>query len=168
MDGSVHTFKARLVAKGYAKTYGIDYKETVSPVADIKAIRIVLAISVLKQASRSWNKRFDDEIKKYGFSQNLDEPCVYQRASGSIVVFIILHVDDILLMRNNITMLQDVNSWFGIFFAMKYLGEATFILGIKIYRDRSKQLISLRQSTYIDKILKKFKANNSKSGNIPM
>ncbi|GJW35830.1 retrotransposon protein, putative, ty1-copia subclass [Tanacetum coccineum] len=29
----------------------------------------------LKQASRSWNKRFDEEIKRFGFDQNLDEPC---------------------------------------------------------------------------------------------
>nr|GFD28052.1 hypothetical protein [Tanacetum cinerariifolium] len=28
----------------------------------------------LKQASRQWNKRFDNEIKKFGFTQNYDEP----------------------------------------------------------------------------------------------
>nr|GEZ06786.1 hypothetical protein [Tanacetum cinerariifolium] len=44
----------------------------------------------LKQASRQWNKRFDDEIKKFGFSQNRDEPCVYVKASGSYVTFLIL------------------------------------------------------------------------------
>nr|GFA66158.1 zinc finger, CCHC-type [Tanacetum cinerariifolium] len=60
----------------------------------------------LKQASRQWNKRFDDEIKKFGFTQNRDEPCVYIKASGSNVTFLILYVDDILLMGNSIPMLQ--------------------------------------------------------------
>ncbi|GJV01461.1 zinc finger, CCHC-type containing protein [Tanacetum coccineum] len=44
MDGTVHTFKARLIAKGYTQTHDVDYGETFSPVADIRAIRILLAI----------------------------------------------------------------------------------------------------------------------------
>ncbi|GKA15061.1 zinc finger, CCHC-type containing protein [Tanacetum coccineum] len=44
MDGNVHTFKARIVAKGYTQTYSVYYRETFSPVADIRAIRILLAI----------------------------------------------------------------------------------------------------------------------------
>ncbi|GJY16942.1 retrotransposon protein, putative, ty1-copia subclass [Tanacetum coccineum] len=133
MDGAVHTYKARLVAKGFTQTSRIDYEETFSLVADIRAIRILIAIAVfydyeiwqmdvktvflngylseevymeqpegfinqkfpnrvcklkrsiygLKQASRNWNKRFDDEIKKFGLSQNRDEPYVYVKASGS-------------------------------------------------------------------------------------
>ncbi|GJS51307.1 retrotransposon protein, putative, ty1-copia subclass [Tanacetum coccineum] len=218
MDGEVHTYKARLVAKGCTQTYGIDYEETFSPVADIRAIRILIAIAAyydyeiwqmdvktaflngrldediymeqpegyvnpkypnrvcklqrsiygLKQASRQWNKRFDEEIKKFGFTQNRDEPCVYRKASGSNVVFLILYVDDILIMGNNIPRLKEVKDYLGKCFSMKDLGEAAYILGIKIYRDRSKRLIGLSQSAYIDKILKKFNMHNSKKGYLPM
>ncbi|GKB00549.1 retrotransposon protein, putative, ty1-copia subclass [Tanacetum coccineum] len=170
---NIHTYKARLVAKGFTQTYRVDYEETFLHVADIKAIRILIAIAAsygyeiwqmdvktaflngllnediymvqpegflnpkhprrvcklqgsiygLKQASRSWKKRFDEEIKKYGFTQNPNEPCVYKRASGSII-FLILYVDDILLIGNKIPMLQDVKSWLGKCFAIKDLGEA--------------------------------------------
>nr|GFB92072.1 retrotransposon protein, putative, Ty1-copia subclass [Tanacetum cinerariifolium] len=133
MDSNVHTYKARLVAKGFTQLYGVDYEETFSLVADIRAIRILIAIAAyddykiwkidvktaflngyldeniyivqpkgfidpkhprkvcklqrsiygLKQASRRWNKRFNEEIKKFGLTKNLDEPCVYSKASGS-------------------------------------------------------------------------------------
>ena len=56
----------------------------------------------LKQASRSWNLCFDEIIKEFGFIRSEDEPCVYVRFSGSVVVFLVLYVDDILLMGNDI------------------------------------------------------------------
>ncbi|GKF94525.1 retrotransposon protein, putative, ty1-copia subclass [Tanacetum coccineum] len=45
MYGIVHTYKARLVTKGYTQFYRVDYKETVSPVADFRAIRILISIA---------------------------------------------------------------------------------------------------------------------------
>nr|GEX79494.1 hypothetical protein [Tanacetum cinerariifolium] len=46
--------------------------------------------------------------------------------------------------------------------------EVTFIFGIEIYRERSKRLIGLGQNAYMDKILKRYKMDNSKRGHIPM
>ena len=51
---------------------------------------------------------------------------------------------------------------------MKDLGEAAYILGLKIYRDRSRCLIGLSQSTYLDKFLKEFKMDQSKKGFLPV
>ncbi|GKC12773.1 retrotransposon protein, putative, ty1-copia subclass [Tanacetum coccineum] len=65
-------------------------------------------------------------------------------------------------------MLQDVKSYLGRSFAMKDLGDVAYVLGIKIYRDRSKRLIGLCQSAYIEKILKRYYMENSKRGTIPM
>jgi hypothetical protein len=48
-------------------------------------------------------------------------------------------VDDILLIRNDIPMMEAVKSSLRKSFSMKHLGEAAYILGIKIYRDRSKR-----------------------------
>ncbi|GKE79900.1 retrotransposon protein, putative, ty1-copia subclass, partial [Tanacetum coccineum] len=45
MDGNVHTYKAHLVAKVFTQLYGVDYEETFSPIVDIRAIRIVIAIA---------------------------------------------------------------------------------------------------------------------------
>ena len=93
---------------------------------------------------------------------------MYVKASGSIVSFLVLYVDDILLVGNDIPTLQDVKSWLGKCFAMKDLGEAAYILGIRILRDRSKRLIGLSQSTYLDKVLKRFSMQDSKKGELPI
>nr|GEY62953.1 hypothetical protein [Tanacetum cinerariifolium] len=69
---------------------------------------------------------------------------------------------------NNIPTLQSVKSYLGRCFAMKDLGEAAYILGIKIYIDRSRRLIGLCQSAYIEKILKRYCMENSKCESIPM
>ena len=82
-------------------------------------------------------------VKGFGFIKNEEEPCVYKKASGSALVFLVLYVDGILLIRNDIPMLDDVKSSLQKSFSMKDLGEAAYILGIKIYRDRSRRLIGL-------------------------
>ena len=77
-------------------------------------------------------------------------------------------MDDILLIGNDVSVLQSVKIWLSKNFSMKDLGEATYILGIKIYRDRYKRLLGLSQSTYIDKMLKRFNMEQSKRGYVPM
>nr|GEW87779.1 hypothetical protein [Tanacetum cinerariifolium] len=109
MDGIVYAYKARLVAKGNTQLYGVDYEEIFSPVADIRAIRILIAISVFE---------------------------IWQ---------------------------MDVKTAF-----LNDLEEREFVLGIKIYRDRSRRLIGLSQCAYMDKILQRYRMDNSKRGYIPM
>ena len=101
------------------------------------------SIYELKQASQSWNIHFDEVVKGFGFIKNEKEACVYKKESESSVAFLILYVDDILLIGNDISMLESVMTSLKNSFSMKDLGEATYILGIKIYRDRSKRLIGL-------------------------
>ena len=53
-------------------------------------------------------------------------------------------------------------------FSMKYLSEIANILGVKIYRDWSRCLIGLSQSTYLDKVMKKFKMDQANKGFLPV
>ncbi|RVW36992.1 Retrovirus-related Pol polyprotein from transposon TNT 1-94 [Vitis vinifera] len=71
-----------------------------------KVCKLQRSIYGLKQASRSWNIRFNEVIKSYGFEQNLGEPCVYKQIGGDKVVFLVLYVDDILLIRNDVESLS--------------------------------------------------------------
>ena len=71
----------------------------------------------------------------FEFIKNEDEPCVYKKVSGSAITFLILYVDDILLIENDILILTSIKVWLSKEFAMKDLGETSYILGIKIYRN---------------------------------
>ncbi|GKA08480.1 retrotransposon protein, putative, ty1-copia subclass [Tanacetum coccineum] len=127
MDGAVqHLVKLVLFANGWSKTdcllfnghlseevYMVQPEGFVNPKFPNRVCKMKRSIYGLKQAYRQWNKRFDNEVKKFGFSQNRDEPCVYMKVSESYVTFLILYVDDILIMGNNIPMLQDVKSYLG-------------------------------------------------------
>ena len=44
LDGSVARLKAHLVAKGYAQTYGVDYSDTLSPVAKLTSVRLFISL----------------------------------------------------------------------------------------------------------------------------
>ena len=148
--------------------YMIQPEGFVDPKNARKICKLRKFIYGLKQASQSWNLHFDEVVKGFGLIKNEEEPCVYKKASGSALVFLVPYVDDILLIRNNIQLLETVKSSLRKSFSMKDLGEATYILGIKIYRDRSKRLIGLSQDTYIDKILNRFNMQDSKKGFLPM
>ncbi|KAK8586408.1 hypothetical protein V6N13_010001 [Hibiscus sabdariffa] len=166
MDGNVQTYKGRLVAK--EDVYMTQPEGFVTPENAGKVCKLQRSIYGLKQASRSWNLRFNEAIQEFGFIRNEDEPCVYKKFSGSIVSFLILYVDDILIIGNDIPTLQSIKTWLSSCFSMKDLGEAAYILGVKIYRDRSRRLLGLSQSTYIDKVLKRFSMEESKRGFLPM
>ena len=55
------------------------------------------------------------------------------------MVFLVLYVDDILLIGNNVKMLSSIKAWLFKQFEIKDIGEATYILGIKVIRDRKKK-----------------------------
>ena len=97
-----------------------------------------------------------------GFVQTFGEACIFKKVSGSSVAFLILYVNDILLIGNNTEFLDSIKGYLNKNFSMKDLSEATYILGIKIYKDRSRRLIRLSMTTYLDKILKEFKRDQSK------
>jgi hypothetical protein len=57
-----------------------------------------------------------------------------------------LYVDDILIASNNKTTLAEVKAWLSSKFDMKDMGEASYVLGVQIHRDRNKRLLGLSKS----------------------
>jgi len=98
----------------------------------------------LKQAFHQWYLKFNDTIVSFGFKKNTIDRCIYLKVTGSKVIFLILYVDDILLATNDLDPLHKTKKFLSNNFEMKNMGEASYVIGIKI---------GLSHKTYIDKVL---------------
>jgi len=87
----------------------------------------------LKQASRQWNLKFDEVIKKFGFKKNDVDSCIYVKVKGGKLIILVLYVDDILLTCNDKNMLHETKNFLSSNFDMKDLGDASYVLGIEIH-----------------------------------
>ena len=118
------------------------------------------SINGLKQASRQWYLKFHEVIASFGFKDNIMDQCIYQKVSGSKICFLVLYVDDILLATNDKGLLYEVKQFLSKNFDMKDMGEASYVIGIKIHRERSRGILGLSQETYINKVLERFNMKN--------
>ncbi|KAK1687082.1 hypothetical protein QYE76_047930 [Lolium multiflorum] len=101
------------------------------------ASRLKKSIYGLKQASRQWYLKFDKIIRTFGFTENVKDN--YVKFKGSRFTNS-MYVDDILLACSDKDMLHETKNFLSSNFDMKDLGEALYVLGIEIHRDRSKGL----------------------------
>jgi hypothetical protein len=112
--------------------------------------------------------KFDKIIKEFGFKENVEDNCVYAKFKNGKYIFLILHVDDILMASSDVSLLLETKRFLSPHFEMKDLGEARFILGIEIHRDRMKGVLGLSQKTYIEKVLKKFSMHKCSGSPAPI
>ena len=95
----------------------------------------------LNQASRKWYVKFDKVIIINGFKENVVDRCIHMKVSGSSFIFLVLYVVDILLATNDTNLLAETKLMLCNHLDMKDLGEASFVLGIKIVRDRTNHML---------------------------
>jgi hypothetical protein len=107
----------------------------------------------LKQSPRMWYKKFENYMSGLGFTISKEDRCVYFKLIGDHLIYLVLYVDDMLLIGNKKEIIQDVKTHFSSKFEMKNLGASNFILGMEIRRDRKKRKLWLNQRKYVKTIL---------------
>ena len=90
------------------------------------------------------------------------------KVSGSKFIFLVLYVDDILLAANDLGLLHETKKYLSKNFEMKDMREATYMIGIEIFRDRSQGLLGLSQKAYVNKIIERFKIEKYSAGVVPI
>lgn len=101
------------------------------------------------------------------FIQNPKDYYVYIKTVENNIVFLVIYVDDILLDGNDISLTMEVKQRLIDKIEMKDCGEASYILGIKILKNKTLQKLNLSQETYINSILSRFNMHNCSEGYTP-
>ncbi|CCA74619.1 related to retrotransposon HobS hobase (N-terminal fragment), partial [Serendipita indica DSM 11827] len=145
-DGSISKYKGRIVAKGYAQREGIDYTETFTPTARFGALRTIIALAALE----------DWELDVF----------IYECDNVKIIVPV--HIDDLLLASKSPDAIQIVKNELKARFKIRDQGPTSFLLGVKLERDRQSRTISLSQPAYIEQILETYEVRDCNGTDTPM
>ena len=113
----------------------------------------------LKQAPRNWYLLVSKFITSIGFKATVSDPCLfYRRSSSGRLILLFLFVDDfqVSFHRDDTAEWNQLKAQLVKRFNTKDIGESTWILGMRIHRDRKLRTITLSQELYITKALEKY------------
>jgi hypothetical protein len=108
-----------------------------------KVYKLKRSLYGFKQSSRQWYLKFHQAILEIGFKISLLDHCVYICNENNKFTILSLYVDDILLTGNCPNMINNTKLFLSSKFEMKDMGATTYVLGIKITRNRNLKLLYL-------------------------
>ena len=108
----------------------------------------------LKQAPRQWYQKFDTFMQSQGYTRSREDHCLYTKtlSDGSLLI-LVLYVDDMLIAGKSTHEIAHLKQKLHENFVMKDLRDASYILGMRITRDRSHRILTLSQAQYVQKVL---------------
>lgn len=120
----------------------------------------------LKQAPRTWYQRFANFVATIGFSHNKSDNSLFIYNQGKDMAYIMLYVDDIILITSSDHLKKQILTLLSAEFAMKDLGPLSFFLGIAVTRNAHG--IFLSQKHYATEILEKAGMANCRPSPTPV
>ena len=126
------------------------------------------ALYGLKQAPRTWHKRLDQELALHSFKPSDADPSLYIRHDKHGSVYLLIYVDDILIIADNTTAVQETKKVLLSAFDARDMGEAEFFLGMTIERNRTNRTIKLCQERPVMELLEKYSLTDCKPKSTPL
>uniref|UniRef100_A0AAG5DHX2 Uncharacterized protein n=1 Tax=Anopheles atroparvus TaxID=41427 RepID=A0AAG5DHX2_ANOAO len=120
----------------------------------------------LKQAARVWNTKIDDVLKTMGFIQSTADPCLYTRKKANQFLFVLVYVDDVIVICNTEEEFAEVIHVLKLNFTISVMGNLRFFLGIRIRLDDG--LYCIDQQAYLERVLERFGMLDAKPSKYPM
>jgi hypothetical protein len=133
-----------------------------------KALRLRKSLYGLKQAPRQWNLTLDKTLQYFGFRRLVTDEAIYVKVKDDSITIITVYVDDMLLIGNSkSTILNTINEMHSVF-KLKHMGPVSFILGLKVDRNREAKSLTLNQTQYISFLATKFNVSINTKVDTPM
>ena len=132
----------------------------VDPAHPNHVCKLLKSLYGLKQAPRAWFERFSTELLHLGFQASLSDSSLFIFRQGSLVVYLLVYVDDIVLTGNNPQFLSSLIAQLSSAFELKDLGSLNYFLGLQI--TRSSKGLFLSQTKYAQDLLIKANMHSSK------
>ena len=114
----------------------------------------------LKQSPREWWLLLEKSLRNVGWTPTLTDNCVFFRTTNGSTEYLAVYVDDVIIMSPSVDLVSKAKSELAAMFKSKDLGELSYILGVKVTRDRKNKTISLDQSSLISKYSSRFCITN--------
>ena len=126
------------------------------------------ALYGLKQAGRARNEKMVDALLQLHFTPLDSDSCVFVHRGDSYVMFIALYVDDLLIFSSSLPRLIHLKRKLSELFEMTDMGEAHYILGLTITRDRSARQLCLSQQEYVRRVVERYGMTKCNPASTPL
>jgi len=120
-----------------------------------KVCRLQKSLYGLKQASRSWNCKFDSFLKRFQFVLSKADACVYTGDYNLDKIYLIIYVDDGLILKSSKEALNVILNRLKSGIRIT-IGDAKEYIGIEIIRDIEAMTIFIHQTSYVKHVPHKF------------
>lgn len=134
---------------------------------DGKVLKLKKSLYGLKQAAKVWNDSLHGVLLKYGCVQSQYDQCLYSHGEGESKLYLIMHVDDLLVAYKDEKQLESVINGIRSHFELKDLGKVHSYLGINIERNEQ-GIFCVSQPSYIDKIVSEANLGSAKVSKHPV
>ncbi|GAU17915.1 hypothetical protein TSUD_330400, partial [Trifolium subterraneum] len=138
----------------------------IDPTKPNHVCKLSKAIYGLRQAPRAWFDSLKNALLSWGFQNTKSDSSLFTLRGRDHITFLLIYVDDIIVTGNNTKFLETFIKQLNIVFSLKDLGNLHYFLGIEVQRDAGG--IYLKQSKYINDLLRKFKMESASSCPTPM
>ena len=123
-----------------------------------KVCKLNRSLYGLKQAGREWATLFAEFLTGWGMVRSVIDVCLYTYALSDAILWVLIYVDDGLIVDNNPELRARFVTDLGKRFPTEDKGELGWLLNVGITRDRPSRRLILSQELYVQDLLSKYGA----------